>query len=61
MLVDVAMDKMDSHIVFHVCFNHFIFWPATIANLGLLGVNAYILNKYLSSAGFCFSSKFHLC
>ena len=51
-LVEVARDKMDSCVVFHECFNHFIFWPSTIANLGLLGMNAYILNKYLSSAGF---------
>jgi len=51
-LVEVARDKTDSCVKFHDYFNHFIFWPSTIANLGLLGMNAYILNKYLSSAGF---------
>ena len=51
-LVEVARDKTDSCVKFHEYFNHFIFWPSTIANLGLLGMNAFILNKYLSSAGF---------
>lgn len=54
-LVEVTLDKMDACMKFHECFNHFIFWPSTIANLGLLGMNAYILNKYLTSKGF-FSS-----
>ena len=41
-LVEVTLDKMNSCMVFHECFNHFIFWPSMIANLGLLGMNAYI-------------------
>ena len=48
----IALDKMDACMKCHEWFNHFIFWPSTLANLGLLGMNAYILNKYLSSAGF---------
>ena len=51
-LVEVALDRMDSCVMFHECFNHFMFWLSTIANLCLLGMNAFILNKYLSSKGF---------
>ena len=54
-LVEVALDRMDSCMVSHGCFNHFTFWLSTIANLGLLGMNAYILDKYLSSKGFSLS------
>ena len=55
-LVEVARDKKDSCVVFHEYFNHFIFWPSTIANLGLLGMNAYI-----SVVQDFFRLEFHLC
>lgn len=51
-LVKIALDKIDAWKKFHEWFSHFIFWPSTIANIGLLTMNAYILHKYLSVAGF---------
>ena len=51
-LVKFALDKTDQCTKFHEWVSHFNFWPSTIANLGLLGMNAYILHKYLTIAGF---------
>ena len=58
-LVEVTLDRMDSCMVSHECFNHFMFWSSTIANLGLLGMNAYILN--ISVVQDFFRLEFHLC
>ena len=36
----------------HEWTNHITFWPSMVANLGLLGMNAFILYKYIDTEGF---------
>ena len=50
-LLEVVKDWVEKCTPFHSCKNHFTFWPSMLANLGLLGLNSYILYKYHFSAG----------
>lgn len=51
-LVEVVRGCIQQCKPFHNWLNHFIFWPSLISNLALLGMNAFILHKYLQTEGF---------
>ena len=50
-LVEVVQDWVVPCMPFHEWFNHFTFWPTMLANLGLVGLNAFILYKYFEKDG----------
>ena len=51
-LLKVIGDYVELCMSFHEWFNHCIFWPSMFANLGLLGMNVFILHKYFDTQGF---------
>ena len=51
-MIKIALDKFETCTKFHEWFRHFDFWPSLFANLGLMGMNAYILHKYFDAIGF---------
>ena len=50
-LLELVQDWVEQCIPFHSWLNHFTFWPSMLANLGLLGLNSYILYKYSVTEG----------
>jgi hypothetical protein len=50
-LWELVKDWEEECVPLHSWLNHFTFWPSMIANLGLLGLNSYILYKYSITAG----------
>lgn len=51
-LLEVVKGCVEPWKPFHDWFNHFTFWPSVLANLCLLGMNAYVLHKYIDTEGF---------
>ena len=50
-LLEVVQDWVEQCVPFHLWLDHFTFWPSMLANLGLLGLNSYILYKYFGTSG----------
>lgn len=50
-LLEVVQDWVDQCVPFHLWLNHLTFWPPMFANLGLLGLNSYILYKFSVTGG----------
>ena len=52
MIVEVVRGCLEKFTTFHNWVNHFTFWPSFVSNLCLLGMNAFILHKYIETDGF---------
>ena len=50
-LLEVVQDWVEQCIPLHLWLNHFTFWPSMLSNLGLLGLNSYILYKHFGTEG----------
>ena len=50
-LVEVVLDWVEWCMPFHDWLNHFTFWPSLVANLSLVGLNSFILYKYINTEG----------
>ena len=50
-LVEVVQNWMEQCLPFHRWLYHFTFWPSVVANIGLVGLNSFILHQYIHTEG----------
>lgn len=50
-LVEVVQDWVEQCLPFHNWLYHFTFWPSVVANVGLVGLNSFILHQYIHTEG----------